>query len=395
MIAHPTVQRNKPTVSVRTLTTASEVAVIGGGPAGASAALALARAGCPVTLIERDASPELRVGETVPPAIQQALEQLGVWREFLADGHTASTGNCSVWGSAQAQERDFIFSPYGRGWHLNRQRFDQMLRVAAVRAGAQLITSAHLQLATPTANGRWHLALTSCGASSAPDISLTANFVVDASGRGAHFARQLGAKRRTFDRLLGFAVYLESALPSLFTLVEATRDGWWYSAALPDGRQIVTFMTDSDLPAARQARTLTGWRQLLQQTEQTSARCAHAAAQTQITPRIVPAQSSCLSVAASTNWLAIGDAVATYDPLSSQGISVALAHGLAAASLIPSRFAGQYQLLTTHTQQLSQRYAQYLTQRRTYYALERRWPTAPFWSRRQPRIQPSQENDHA
>ena len=35
------------------------------------------------------------------------------------------------------------------------------------------------------------------------------------------------------------------------TVVEAVEDGWWYTAPLPDGRRVLAFFTDADLPAAR------------------------------------------------------------------------------------------------------------------------------------------------
>ena len=113
-----------------------DVAVIGGGPAGASAAIALARngRGRSVAVLERSGYETARVGETLPPEAQVPLGQLGVWERFLAQDHTPSPRTSAAWGQADLEENQFICNPYGNGWHLDRQRFDAMLASAASSA---------------------------------------------------------------------------------------------------------------------------------------------------------------------------------------------------------------------------------------------------------------------
>jgi len=62
--------------------TVSDVAVIGGGPGGSSAAAHLARGGLSVTLFERDVFPRFKVGESLVPATMLMLERLGVQNEW-------------------------------------------------------------------------------------------------------------------------------------------------------------------------------------------------------------------------------------------------------------------------------------------------------------------------
>lgn len=85
-------------------------------------------------MIERSWYDAMRVGETVPPALQPLLGRLGVWEQFLQDGHASSPGGVSVWGSPEPYENDFLFSPYGpygRGWHLDRARLGSRCRCLA------------------------------------------------------------------------------------------------------------------------------------------------------------------------------------------------------------------------------------------------------------------------
>src|SRR6187549_1177938 len=103
-----------------------QVAVVGGGPAGAATALALRRRGvADVLLVEAGDYRGVRFGESVPPDLRLPLDALGLWTSFVAQGHEPCLGSCSVWGSAQPGYNDFLFNPHGHGWHLDRARFDR------------------------------------------------------------------------------------------------------------------------------------------------------------------------------------------------------------------------------------------------------------------------------
>jgi flavin-dependent dehydrogenase len=63
-----------------------DVAVIGGGPAGATAACRLARAGWRVVLFERDRFPRFHIGESLLASVNDVLEEIG------ADGLVRARG---------------------------------------------------------------------------------------------------------------------------------------------------------------------------------------------------------------------------------------------------------------------------------------------------------------
>ncbi len=98
-----------------------DVAVIGGGPAGTSTAIALSKLGRSVTIFERTHYESARIGETLLPEVKPSLTALGVWEQFLVDGHLAAPGTAAAWGQPELYENDFMVNPFGNGWHVDRR----------------------------------------------------------------------------------------------------------------------------------------------------------------------------------------------------------------------------------------------------------------------------------
>jgi flavin-dependent dehydrogenase len=354
-----------------------EVAVIGGGPAGSAAALALAQLGVAVLLVE-PGSDRPPVGETLPPSAKPLLDRLGLRDQMAGEGFLPSIGNWSAWGGAEPWGRDFLYHRNGHGWHLDRRRFDALLRRAAGAAGA-MPRRASLAHAAPRVGGGFHLSLTDGDEIEVP-------FVLDATGRRSAFARALGIRRRPVDRMVAIAGYVarraDGPPEPAATLVEAAETGWWYSAPLPQDRLVAVFMTDADL--ARDGVTgLHGWLDRLAAAPQTGARALRYGAGLAGPPMVVPAASARLDRTAGPGWLAIGDAAASFDPLSSQGISSALETGITAAAACVRRLGGDADAFTAAGARHEAAWSEYEAGRTSYYGLERRWPEAPFWARRQ------------
>jgi flavin-dependent dehydrogenase len=285
----------------------------------------------------------------------------------------------SLWGRTEAREAHFIENADGPGWLLDRRRFDAWLRDETEAAGARVLAGATLEAIAY--DGRLWRVRTSSG------ITLEARLAVDAGGRAAPLARLAGARRVVLDRLVAVSVFLPChAGPAFdrFTLVEAVADGWWYSAPLPDGRRVVTFFTDSDLAP----RTLgdAAFRRRLGRAPATAERCGGAAGvrrlELEAAPRVVSANTSRLTAVAGDAWLAVGDAAASFDPLSSQGIETALSSARLAAQAALRRLEGDADALPAYPSHVRETWRRYLYERARVYEQEMRWPDAPFWKRR-------------
>ncbi len=109
------------------------VAVIGGGPAGASAALTLACHGISTLLLEQSDGSGTRDGECLAPSANALLHQLGLYDTLLTTQPLPSHGTRSSWGALAS--RDFLLDPHGHGWHLDRPAFNAALLQSAEHAG--------------------------------------------------------------------------------------------------------------------------------------------------------------------------------------------------------------------------------------------------------------------
>jgi flavin-dependent dehydrogenase len=359
------------------MTEHTDALIVGSGPAGAAAGITLAEHGASVLVVDRSLR-RPTLGEGLPPAATPMLERLGLREWFLDDGHGAAYGNRSAWGSSDLNDVDFIRSPYGAGWHLDRSRFDAMLRARLAQLGVSVHENARVAALHRTRGGHWALTL----ASGHRTWEIQSSFLVDATGRARSVARSQGTRRRTYDRLVGVVAVLTSRADAdfdSFTLVEAVREGWWYAALLPERCLVVGYMTDADIAAATDVRSVEGWMSLLEETVQIRDRVARYDYRLQGSLRLVCADSSRLETMVGDGWCAVGDAAAAHDPLSSQGILSALTSGVWAGQAIAS---GHKEDLAAYEQRMQDHFARYLANWMAYYAEERRWPRSLFWQRR-------------
>jgi flavin-dependent dehydrogenase len=354
--------------------------VIGAGVAGCAAALALGEHHT-VTLVDRAAAAPTRIGESMPGASTPLLLRLGLMDRFLADGHRAALGKASVWGSNELVRRDGFVDPQGPGWCLHRQRFDAMLRDAARDRGARLVAPAALAALTRRRSGEpgWHAQLHTAE----DDWAIDARFVVLAHGRGTPpMAADPPLVVRPLDRLVCRYALAAASTPSTalagFSLVEAVAEGWWYQATLPDGRRLLAYHTDADLPSARQACHPEGFAALLGATR------ALDIAPLPATASIgrASARSQALDRACGADWCAVGDAACAFDPLSSQGLFHALYTGVRGAEAAALALHGDDRALAAYGSRIGQIVAAYATNLATFYGLETRFGDRPFWARR-------------
>jgi len=115
-----------------------DLLVIGGGPAGATAAGIAAARGLDVLLLEAQRHPRRHVGESLLPGILPILDELGALEEVEGAGFGRKTGTTHwSWGTTPRWDLWFADTDeYDHAWLVERARFDRILFEAARRKGA-------------------------------------------------------------------------------------------------------------------------------------------------------------------------------------------------------------------------------------------------------------------
>lgn len=355
--------------------TRADFVVFGGGPSGASAAIALARQSARVILFERGPSSHPKPGEIVESSVQRPLRELGIWDGFLKLQALRSAGTLSAWDSDRPFETSSIRNPWGGGFLIDRTAFEAFLLNEARALGVQVILSPEALDLAPPANNRRSVLWRAAGKSFEAQPAM----YIEATGRAGGVTGQ--NHRQKHDDLIALLRYTQSEPTDdrdLRLHIEAAAEGWWYAAALPHGVSVTAFMTD----AQHVPRGLSARQQFFSdQLKSTKLICEGFGSEVTDHIRVAPANSSIRLQLNGDDWVAIGDAAAAYDPLAGLGVVAALSKGVAIARLLtcePSATsaAGRYAALER------QGFQNYLAGRRSIYRRLDHWKDQPFWKHR-------------
>jgi flavin-dependent dehydrogenase len=294
----------------------SGIVIVGGGPAGAAAAIALARAGERPLLLERDAVATEKVcGEFLAEDAARGLRALGLDPAALGAVPIAR-GLCGA-GPWQAE----MPLPFA-AWGLPRATLDAALLDAARDAGAELHTGAGVQAAEPAGTG-WRLRLASGEVLPAAQLVLAT---------GKHELR--GFRRRAGGGSIGVKLPLAGAVPEAAIVLLACAGGYAGLQPRPGGGANLCAALDPRAPgvaaAARSAEDF----------------LAHVAAGSALGARLLaalhPALARPMTVAGVPYGFVhrgggpfrVGDQAAVIPSFCGDGVAMALGSGLRAASAL-------------------------------------------------------------
>lgn len=359
-----------------------DVCVAGGGIAGAAAIVALARRDLSLLWIRPEAGTVTeRYGESLAPAARPILRTLGL--EALLDdpAHRPSRVVFSAWGTQALVERHAAVHLEGPGMVLNRAAFDAAMVAAAEASSAQVRRAA--LASAEVMDGRWHLADDAGG-------SHQARLLVDATGRARAVARGLTPRAHDDTMVAAYAFCRQvgdDVEPTPATLIETAEHGWWYATLLADGRLAINYYSDPDLLPAALTRDTETWRELIGSTVHIARWIDDAAMAIEGPPSLVSARTTWLERAAGLHdgapWVAIGDAAAAFDPLSSHGMTTALWGAARLPDLVgPALANGDPGALEAYSRTVAAGVMRFRAQRALIYARERRFAPSAFWSRR-------------
>lgn len=333
----------------------AQVVVIGGGPAGSTAATTLAQRGRDVLLLEKEQFPRYHIGESLLPYGWWTLDRLGVLDKVRAAAFQQKFSVQFVTPDGRLS-KPFLFSDHleheaAGTWQVERAQFDNLLLENAAEKGVRVMQQTSVTRVIE--EGGRVVGVEATG----PDgpMIVRAEVTIDASGRDG-VARQQRGWRRPEAALQRFAVWSyyegfprgEGIHAGATTVVSVPDDGWFWVIPMQDGKTSVGVVSKADVLFAESRDP---GEALLRATRQNPWLAERIDGATQIDKVHVTSDFSYRSAFCADDGLVlVGDAFAFLDPVFSSGVFLALRTGeegalavdraLAAGDVSAAAFAG-------------------------------------------------------
>jgi flavin-dependent dehydrogenase len=297
-----------------------EVAVVGGGPAGAWCAYLLARTGVQVTLLHWSGYAPGGI-ELVSGRTRRQIEHHNP--DFF---HTTPPGievqeTISLWSTPEPVVLSAMSDPWGPGIAVERAVFDHGLRDLASTGGVDVRDDAKVVGIEREADAGWKLSMR---VEEDKISSLRAEFVVLATGRAATSFFHRSAAPESSKIALMTSLPVTNDKPQHALYVERTSHGWWYALPAQNGYCFAGFCLERDELKKRRGSLKEFYIEQLRGTKLLAPLLPHALdmGDSNILGRM--AGDRPFGRTAGDGWIAVGDAAYAPDPLSGMGIELAL-----------------------------------------------------------------------
>ena len=318
---------------------ACEVLVMGGGPAGSTAATLLARMGRKVIVLEKARHPRFHIGESLLPMNLPLFERLGVLQKVAAMGVFKPGADFEA-----DNERGYNTFAFKRAignspphaYQVWRQDFDKMLFDHAHATGAdareghevvavEQVDSRRSDVEVRTDDGR--------------SYRITAQYVVDATGRDTFLSSKKRLRRKNGE-------HQSAAIFGHFRGAECRpgedagnisiyrfEHGWMWMIPLPDGVMSIGAVCRPAYLKQRKGKTVDFFLETLQQNEDLRRRIEHAKLIGEEV-RVTGNYSYDSAHMGGPGWVMVGDAFAFLDPVFSSGVYLAMSGAEQAATVV-------------------------------------------------------------
>ena len=308
-----------------------EVLVIGGGPAGSTAAALLAAQGRDVVLLEKETHPRFHIGESLLPynlaifdrlGVREAVDTIGVFKpgaEFVSD----DTGRSITFSFANALDRRFTHS-----YQVERSKFDALLFANAQAKGARAEQGTRVTGVAFAQGGPAHVVARRADGS---EFALSARYVLDASGRDTFLAGRMklleADKNNNTAAVFAHFRQVECRIGEQAGCISVhlAEDGWFWLIPLPEDVMSVGFVGTQRAFKSRKGTTHEFLLERIARSPTVRQRMQRA----ELGSEVMSAgnYSYRASSAWGEGWMMIGDAFGFIDPVFSSGVLLAMRAG--------------------------------------------------------------------
>jgi len=313
------------------------VLIIGGGPAGSSAATELANCGIDVVVLERAVFPRNQVGESLIPHFWKFTDALGVSEKIQQQKFISKAGGITLW---DKKVRQILFSDYGYqrpGLHVERDIFDKLLLTHSQSAGAQIFQQIVVKKIDFSNKYQPIIFYFDKHNNENQEGCINCQYVIDASGNSTFLAnhfktRQIISSKMNFISLWGYfrnsryvGVDRKSHLPDELSLVKPVtfvlsyKDGWLWHIVLRHKTSVGLVINTENFKAVDTSQREAYFKSVCQNIPQVN-KLLHSAEFIEGSLQFRPNYSYYCENICGENYYCIGDAAAFADPIFSHGI---------------------------------------------------------------------------
>ena len=328
-----------------------DIIVIGGGPAGSTVATLVAEQGHHVLLLEREAEPKFKIGESLIPATYWTFKRLGMLAKLRAS-HFPQKYSVQFYSRTGKASNPFYFfqtNPHESAvtWQVLRSEFDQMLLDNAKEKGVEICRGASVREVLFDGDTATGVVIQNVDGTRE---TLNATIIVDSTGQRSLIGRQLNLNTTEPNLKMAslFTHYegghRDEGIDEGATLILHTeaKDSWFWSIPLPYNRTSIGVVGELDY-LLQNRRDTDGKLNVQKIFTEELEKCVPLKHRLEGAAQLFPIQSTKdfsyrASRIAGDNWVLVGDAFGFLDPVYSTGLFLALKSGEMAADVIIEAF---------------------------------------------------------
>ncbi|MHA3774234.1 NAD(P)/FAD-dependent oxidoreductase [Verrucomicrobiota bacterium sgz303538] len=314
-----------------------DVAIIGGGPAGSTAATLLARKGRSAVVFEKEKFPRFHIGESLLPYSLSAFDRLGIRPQLDALAMPKYGGEIATACGQRAVKfhfKDGFRLKHHQAYQVERAAFDQLLLDKARESGAEVHEETQVEKIDFDKEGVTVSIKRADGSTS----QVRAKYLIDCSGRSSVVGRHFGLKV-SYDHLQKFSCYAHyvgvqrdcGIDAGLTRLIRADRY-WFWMIPLDEKRTSIGVVMDlADFKARKLSpEEILNWAiedsPLMRERMQDAERVSSVYSTSDYSYRN--------KTLVGDRWMLAGDAAGFIDPIFSTGVFLAMHSGEQCADII-------------------------------------------------------------